>query len=144
MRGLIVFYKHCHFKNLPNIFKIARFDCTCLLSPCTAVFFPKEVVLRIRKPIRKYRKIIMVIGIKKKNRNEVSNRNRGVGVIVQNADSGIVCKKENCIEFHEFSARLSKESNENRNCKTFSAQANCMNAWSIKWDYKWKNFYLVI
>ena len=35
----------------------------------------------------------MVIGIKKKKRNEVSNRNLGAGEMVQNADSGIVWKE---------------------------------------------------
>ena len=38
---------------------------------------------------------MIVIGIKKKKRKEVSNRNLGAGEMVQNADSGIVWK-----EFH--------------------------------------------
>lgn len=34
------------------------------------------------------------MGIKKKNKKDDSNRNPGVGVIVQKADSGMVCKKK--------------------------------------------------
>lgn len=70
---------------------MAFLDWTLLLSPWTAVFLPNVAVFRIRNPIRTYKKIMMVIGIMKNRNDENSNRNGGVGWIVQNADSGMVC-----------------------------------------------------
>jgi hypothetical protein len=70
--------------------RIALLDWACLLSPWTAVFLPNVAVFRIRRPILTYRKIMMVMGMRKKNRNDDSKRNLGVGEMVQKADSGIV------------------------------------------------------
>ncbi len=76
----------------PNILRMAFFDWACLLSPCTAVFFPKVAVFRILNPMRTYRKTMMVIGTMKNSREENSKRNGGAGWIVQNADSVRVWK----------------------------------------------------
>ena len=77
---------------LPSIFSMAFFDWACLLSPWTAVFLPKVAVFLILRPILMYRNTMIVMGMMKNMNEENSKRKGGVGIIVQNADSGIVWK----------------------------------------------------